>query len=97
MEPTLAGEPGVRILNEIVLNQVLVRFDDPGGDDAAGDRRTDAVVRAVQQGGTLWLGGTTWHGRRAMRISVSGWATAAHDVDRSAEAILAAARADPTG
>jgi glutamate/tyrosine decarboxylase-like PLP-dependent enzyme len=94
---TLAGEPGVRILNEIVLNQVLVRFDDPGADDAAGDRRTDAVVLAVQQGGTLWLGGTTWHGRRAMRISVSGWATDAHDVDRSVEAILAAARAHPTG
>jgi glutamate/tyrosine decarboxylase-like PLP-dependent enzyme len=94
---TLAGEPGVRILNEIVLNQVLVRFDDPSGDPMAGDRRTDAVIRAVQAGGTLWLGGTLWQGRRAMRISVSGWATDAGDVDRSVAAILEAARANPKG
>jgi glutamate/tyrosine decarboxylase-like PLP-dependent enzyme len=94
---TLAGERDVRILNEIVLNQVLVRFDDPSGDPAAGDQRTEAVIRTVQTGGTMWLGGTTWHGRRAMRISVSGWATDAEDVDRSVAAIVEAARANPTG
>jgi hypothetical protein len=59
--------PGVEILNDVVLNQVLVRF---GDDD---ERR--AVVAAVQDDGTCWLGGTTWHGQAAMRISVSNWAT----------------------
>jgi glutamate/tyrosine decarboxylase-like PLP-dependent enzyme len=82
----LGAEPGVEVLNEVVLNQVLVRF---GDDDAA----TDAVVEAVQAEGTCWMGPTTWRGRRAMRISVSNWATTFSDVDRSCAAILACARA----
>jgi len=79
----LADAPGARILNDVVLNQVLVRFEDPSGDVAAGDRRTDAVIAAVQADGTLWLGGTRWHDLRAMRISVSGWNTTEADVDAS--------------
>ena len=85
----LGAADGVEILNEVVLNQVLVRFTDPGGDS---DGRTREVIRRVQDGGTLWLGGTTWHGLAAMRISVSNWSTTTDDVDRSAAAILAAAR-----
>ncbi|HEX7149248.1 MAG TPA: aspartate aminotransferase family protein, partial [Actinomycetota bacterium] len=80
---------GVEILNEVVLNQVLVRFRDPGGDH---DGRTREVVRRVQAGGTLWLSGTTWHDMAAMRISVSNWSTTDDDVDRSVAAILEAAR-----
>ena len=53
-------------------------------------RVTDAVVAAVQAEGTCWMGPTTWRGRRAMRISVSNWATTISDVDRSCAAILAA-------
>ena len=64
-------------------NKVLVRFDDPSGDVEAGDRRTDAIIAAIQADGTLWLGGTRWHGLRAMRISVSGWSTSEADVDAS--------------
>jgi glutamate/tyrosine decarboxylase-like PLP-dependent enzyme len=82
----LGAEPGIEVLNEVVLNQVLVRF---GDDDAA----TEAVVEAVQADGTCWMGPTTWRGRRAMRISVSNWATTLSDVDRSCAAILACARA----
>jgi glutamate/tyrosine decarboxylase-like PLP-dependent enzyme len=78
----LEGAQGVRVLNDVVLNQVLVRFDDPSGDAAAGDARTDAVIAAVQADGSMWLGGTRWHGLRAMRISVSGWRTTIEDVDR---------------
>ncbi len=91
MADRLAAGPGVRILNEVVLNQVLVRFDPTNGDaDAAlGDARTRAVIEAVQRDGTCWLGGTTWAGRAAMRISVSGWQTTPADIDRSADAILA--------
>ena len=83
----LADLPDVRILNDVVLNQVMVRFDDPSGDAAAGERRTDAVLRAIQADGTMWAGGTRWHDIRAMRISVSGWSTTEADVDASLAAI----------
>ena len=82
----LGSETGVEILNDVVLNQVLVRFAD---DDAV----TQAVVKGVQEDGTCWLSGTTWQGRAAMRISVSNWQTARADVERSAVAIVEAAAA----
>jgi glutamate/tyrosine decarboxylase-like PLP-dependent enzyme len=82
----LGADPEVEILNDVVLNQVLVRF---GGDDAV----TRATVRGVQEDGTCWLSGTEWQGRAAMRISVSNWQTSAADVERSAAAILHAAGA----
>ena len=74
---------GAEILNDVVLNQVLVRF---GGGD-----RTREVIERVQQDGTCWLGGTEWQGEQAMRISVSNWRTTRDDVERSVAAILAAA------
>ncbi|MET8834164.1 pyridoxal-dependent decarboxylase [Micromonospora sp. NPDC004540] len=70
---------GFEVANEVVLNQVLVGF----GDDA----RTDRVVAAVQADGTCWAGGTTWRGRRLMRLSVSNATTTEADVDRSVAAI----------
>jgi glutamate/tyrosine decarboxylase-like PLP-dependent enzyme len=82
----LGAEPGVEILNDVVLNQVLVRF----GDD---DEATRATIAAVQDDGTCWLSGTVWQGRAAMRISVSNWRTTKDDVERSAAAILEAAAA----
>ena len=90
MADGLRGEPGVTILNDVVLNQVLVRFDPPGGGDT--DAFTRAVIAAVQADGTCWLGGTTWHGLAAMRISVSNWSTTEADADMSVEAILRCAR-----
>ena len=84
----LAREPEVEVLNDVVLNQVLVRFLAPDGDH---DARTRAVIEAVQEDGTCWLGGTTWQGKAAMRISVSNWSTTTEDVDRSVAAILRAA------
>ncbi len=74
---------GAEVANDVVLNQVLVGF---GADD-----RTDRVIDRVQRDGTCWLGGTTWGGRRLMRISVSSWSTTEADVDRSVAAILRAA------
>ncbi len=71
---------GFRILNEVVLNQVLVSFGT--------DEETRRVIAAVQKDGTCWCGGTVWHGTSAMRISVSSWATTEEDVERSAEAML---------
>jgi Pyridoxal-dependent decarboxylase conserved domain len=62
-----------------------------GGAGGDPDARTREVVRRVQQDGICWLGGTSWHGMAAMRISVSNWSTTEEDVDRSIEAILRAA------
>jgi len=76
---------GVDVLNEVVLNQVLVRFED---DDTA----TNEVIRRTQQSGTCWVSGSTFRGLAAMRISIVGWQTTAADMERSAEAILDAAR-----
>ena len=83
-------ETGLEVLNDVVLNQVLVRFAERDGLTA--DERTREVVRRVQDDGTCWLSGTTWHGMAAMRVSVSNWSTTADDIDRSLEAILRAAR-----
>ncbi len=81
----LGAQPGVQVLNDVVLNQVLLRF----GDD---DETTREVVKRVQREGTCWLGGTTWQGRAAMRISVSNWSTTQDDVERSVAAIVSAYR-----
>jgi glutamate/tyrosine decarboxylase-like PLP-dependent enzyme len=86
-----AEAAGLEVLNDVVLNQVLVRFLDRDGVPA--DDRTREVVRRVQDDGTCWLAGTTWHGMAAMRVSVSNWSTTAEDVDRSLAAILRAAGA----
>jgi glutamate/tyrosine decarboxylase-like PLP-dependent enzyme len=82
----LGRAPGVEVLNEVVLNQVLVRFEPPGGGDA--DAFTREVITRVQADGTCWLGGSRWKDRDVMRISVSGWNTSEEDVDRTVYAIL---------
>jgi glutamate/tyrosine decarboxylase-like PLP-dependent enzyme len=71
---------GFEILNDVVLNQVVVSFGDPG--------RTRQVIDAIQDDGTCWAGGTVWQGRPGMRISVSCWATTDADVERSLAAII---------
>jgi glutamate/tyrosine decarboxylase-like PLP-dependent enzyme len=74
---------GYEVLNDVVLNQVLISF----GDDAT----TARTIDAIQIEGTCWCGGTVWKGRKAMRISVSSWATTESDVERSLKAMLAVA------
>lgn len=83
----LAAHDGVEILNDVVLNQVLVRFRAPDGHH---DSHTRAVVQRVQQEGTCWMSATTWRGQAAMRISVTNWTTDEADVDASVAAILRA-------
>lgn len=80
----LSAADGVTVVNDVVLNQVLVRFGD--------DDHTDRVIAVAQRGGELWLGGSTWHGMRVARVSVSGWPTTESDVDRSVAALLSAYR-----
>ncbi len=81
----LAAEPGFTILNDVVLNQVVVRVDDS-------DAVTAAVTRRVQDEGTTWFSGTRWRGLGAFRLSVSNWATTRVDIERSAAAIVRGAR-----
>jgi len=75
---------GYRVLNDVVLNQVLVSFGSA--------ERTREVIDRVQRDGTCWCGGTVWQGHTAMRISVSSWATTEADVERSLAAILSMAQ-----
>jgi glutamate/tyrosine decarboxylase-like PLP-dependent enzyme len=75
---------GVEVLNEVVLNQVLFRFET--------DERTDRVLREVQDAGEVWMSGTTWDGRRAVRISVSNWQTTDEEIDLALEAFRTASQ-----
>jgi glutamate/tyrosine decarboxylase-like PLP-dependent enzyme len=88
----LRQEPTIRILNDVVLNQVLVRVVPPGGD---ADAATREALRRVQEERVCWLGGSHWHGMDAMRISVSNWSTTEEDIDRSADSIIRAVRQRP--
>jgi len=78
-------QAGLEVLNDVVLNQVLVR--------GASDELTLALIEAVQLDGTCWCGPTMWKGRPAMRISISGWATTDVDIAASAQAIIACTKA----
>jgi len=73
---------GAELVNDVVLNQVLFRFET--------DDRTRAVLNAVQRSGEAWMGGTTWDGRAAIRISVSNWQTSEADVERTVNAFRVA-------
>src|SRR5205085_479231 len=70
--------PGAELLNDVVLNQVLFRFEN--------DERTDAALARVQESGRVWLSGTTWDGRKAIRVSVSNWQTGDDEIDLALDA-----------
>lgn len=92
MADRLRAEPGIGIVNEVVLNQVLVRF---GGDvgDEAGDALTRRTIARIQADGALFAGGALWHGRQVMRLSVISWLIDEAAGMAAAEAIVAAWRA----
>jgi glutamate/tyrosine decarboxylase-like PLP-dependent enzyme len=77
--------PGVEVINDVVLNQVLFRLED--------DERTDAALARVQASGEVWLSGTTWDGRKAIRVSVSNWQTGDEEMDLAVEAFRLAMQA----
>ena len=70
---------GATVRNDVVFTQVCADF----GDDA----RTDAVIDRLLTDGTTWMTGSTWHGRRVLRVAVSNWSTTDDDVTRSLEAV----------
>jgi glutamate/tyrosine decarboxylase-like PLP-dependent enzyme len=86
MAARLVADEHVELLNDVVLNQVLVRFRSD-----AGANITNEVMAAAQSEGTSWMSGTTWNGEAAMRISVCNWRTTDEDIHRSADALLAVA------
>ena len=73
---------GVELINDVVLNQVLFRFES--------DVRTDEVLKAVQEAGDVWMSGTTWNGRRAIRVSVSNWQTTDEEIELALQSFRAA-------
>jgi glutamate/tyrosine decarboxylase-like PLP-dependent enzyme len=86
--------PNARAICVPIINQGLVRFFDAraGATDADHDRRTDEVMAAINATGEAFFTGTTWRGKRCMRVSVSSWRTTEGDVDRAvaaAERVLA--------
>ncbi len=80
---------GAEILAAPVINQGLVRFRAADGNH---DRRTDAVIKRIQDAGIAWFGGVTWHDVRAMRVSVCNWLTSERDIERSIDAVREALR-----
>jgi glutamate/tyrosine decarboxylase-like PLP-dependent enzyme len=77
---------GAEVINEVVLNQVLFRFES--------DARTTEITRRVQESGEAWMSGTVWDDRQAIRLSVSNWQTSDDDIDRTLAAFRAAAAGD---
>ena len=86
MAALLAPHPGVTVLNDVVLNQVLVRFR-----SRAGQNVTAEVIARVQEEGVCWVGGTEWNKEPAMRIAISNWSTSEADIAASADSIKRAA------
>jgi glutamate/tyrosine decarboxylase-like PLP-dependent enzyme len=73
---------GAEVLNEVVLNQVLFRYES--------DERTKEILRLVQESGEAWMSGSVWDGRQAIRLSVSNWQTTEGDMDRTLAAFAVA-------
>lgn len=87
----LAAEPDIEVMNEVVLNQIAVRLG-TDLDPAKADALTQRTIERVQREGECFVGGANWHGRQIVRISVISAPTTDADIDRSAEAIIAAWR-----
>lgn len=85
----IAALPGAELACEPVINQGLVRFlsTEPDATAADHDRRTDGVIAAVNESGEAFFSGTTWQGKRCMRVSVCSWQTNDADVERAIRAV----------
>jgi glutamate/tyrosine decarboxylase-like PLP-dependent enzyme len=70
--------PGAQVLNDVVLNQVLVRLVSATVDN--GDALHRAIAAKMQAEGKCWLGTTTWKGQLALRMSICNWMTTEDDI-----------------
>jgi glutamate/tyrosine decarboxylase-like PLP-dependent enzyme len=91
MAERLSAEPGVRVVNDVTINQLIVNFG--SGDAAERKAATEAVIAKVQADGVCFVAGAAWRGDWVMRISISSGATTDADIDVSADAIITAWRA----
>src|SRR5262249_8067460 len=90
MRDLLQAHPGITVVNDVVLNQILFSVTPAGMEERAADALTDQVAAAVAADGTCWLGGTIWRGRRRLRLSICNYRTTEADIDLSAAAICRA-------
>ncbi|QDZ11166.1 pyridoxal phosphate-dependent decarboxylase family protein [Devosia ginsengisoli] len=86
----LAAEAGIEVVAEPVINQLIVNFGT--GDSAARKAQTEAVIARTVEDGTCYVAGASWRGDWVMRLSVTSVETTEADIDRSADAIIAAWR-----
>lgn len=89
----LAAEPGIAVLNDVVLNQLIVQFG-ADRDPQQADALTRATIARIVADGTCFVGGAEWRGRWVMRMSIIGWETQLADVDRAVDAMLSAWRVE---
>lgn len=89
MAERLAAEPGIQILNDVILNQIIVRFGKDETNDR-GDELTCKTIARIQADGECFAGGAMWRGKQVMRVSVIGWETTLDEGARSAEAMIRA-------
>jgi glutamate/tyrosine decarboxylase-like PLP-dependent enzyme len=75
----------VEVLAKPIINQGVVAFRDPSG--STSDEWNDRVIAEIAREGTSFFSGSTFKGRRAMRISVSNWQTSSEDVMRTIEGV----------
>ncbi len=79
--------PGAQVVQPATLNQALIRFRREGNTPDQDDALTDTVIEKVNATGEAFFSGTTWHGRRTMRVSVVNWRTSVRDVERAIAAV----------
>ena len=88
----VSEEQGIAVLNDVVLNQAIIRF---GADlaDAEGDALTTGTVLELQQRGQLFAGAARWRGLQVMRLSVCNYQTDIAQAEIDVVAIVDAYRA----
>ena len=82
----ISDRAGLRVLNEVCFNQVVVLAETKAGGDAAA--WTTRVVRALQAEGTCYATPSYWHGRPVIRFSFCNASTTERDALRMAEALV---------
>jgi glutamate/tyrosine decarboxylase-like PLP-dependent enzyme len=81
----ITATPGLELMNAermavTPLNVVCFRYIPDGLDDAATDEVNRFAVSAIQSDGRVYITGTTWNGRAAIRAAFDNWATTDADV-----------------
>jgi glutamate/tyrosine decarboxylase-like PLP-dependent enzyme len=81
----ITGRAGLRVLNEVCFNQVVVCADAPNGVEPVA--WTTRVVRALQADGTCYATPSSWHGKPVIRFSFCNASTTEGDARRMADAL----------